>query len=104
MGKGERRRHIQFAADDLNIRTGFTRACRFHRVIELAERDHARRKPVGAAKRLRQFRIFPGCEVVVGPIRVLLQRPLDQISFIIENKEMTFVPNRPIAPISFAVS
>jgi len=26
MGKGERRGHIQFAADDLNIRTGLTRA------------------------------------------------------------------------------
>lgn len=87
MGEGEGRRHIHFAANDLDIRPGFAGACGLHCLVELAKRGHTRRIPIFASQRLRQFGIVPGCEVVIRPVRIFLQRALDELATIVEYED-----------------
>ncbi len=49
MREGKGRRHVNLAADDLDIRPGFTGACGLHRSVELPKRGRARRIPIYAS-------------------------------------------------------
>src|SRR5580693_8705682 len=87
MSEGEDGRHVHSFADNLDIGAGFAFTGGFHRRVEFAERCDPRGEPFGASKRARQFRISPVREVVVGPIWIFLERPLDQIAVVVENKD-----------------
>ena len=43
--------------------------------------------PIRASERLRQFGVVPRREIVVGPVRVFFQRPLDEIAAIVEDED-----------------
>src|ERR1700749_2983037 len=86
MSEGEDGRHVHSSTDNLDIGAGFAFTGGFHRRVEFAERCDPRGEPIGASERARQFRISPVREVVVGPVGIFLERPLDQISVVVENK------------------
>ena len=102
---GKDRRHIHFAADDLDICPGFVGTRGLHRLVEFTEGGHPRRVPIRASERLRQFGVVPGRKIVVSPVRVFFQRPLNEIAAIVEDEDNDVgAESRPMAPMSFAVS
>src|SRR6478736_2638174 len=87
MGEGEDWRHVHFAANDLDIRSGLAGACGLHCLVEFAERGYARSVPICASQRFRQFGVVPRREVVVRPVRTFLQRALDEVAIVVEHED-----------------
>src|SRR5271156_4201832 len=87
MRVGEGWRHVHTSADDFDVDASFAFAGRFHCGVEFTDCLHARREPVGAPHRPWQFRIFPLRKIVVGPVWVFFESPLDEIAAVIENKD-----------------
>src|ERR1039458_4108151 len=83
---GKNRRHIHFATDDLDICSGFAGTRGLHGLVELAKCGHPRRVPIRASERPWQFGVVPRPKIVVGPVRIFFQRPLDQITAVVEDE------------------
>ena len=72
MGRGESRRVVRFAADDLDVARRIPLGGLGQRGVEFAKRGNFRREPTPAAQGGGQGVIVPGGEVVVDPIRIRL--------------------------------
>lgn len=86
MGRGESRRIIRLASDDLDVASRLRRGGPGQCVVKLAERGNLGREPSLATQRGGHSVIVPGSEVVVDPVRIRLERPLDHVPVVIEDK------------------
>src|ERR1700751_4720839 len=98
MGRNEPRRVVRFAFDDLDVARGITLGGPGQRGIEFTERADFCREPTLAAQGGGKSMIVPGGEVVVDPIRIRLERPLDHVSLVVEDKNDWLEPVAPPGP------
>src|SRR5260370_10878758 len=87
MGNGETRREVHPASDNLDVARRFPRRGTGQGGVELAERGNFRREPTPATQGGGQGVIVPGGEVVVDPIRIRLERPLDHVALVVEDED-----------------
>ena len=87
MGHGQHRREVHPASDNLDVARRFPRRGPGQGGIEFAERGNACREPTPAAQGSGQGVIVPGGEVVVDPIRIRLERPLDHVAPVVEDED-----------------
>ena len=87
MGQRELRREVHPASDHLDVAGRFARGGPGHRSVELAEGGDFRREPAPAAQGGGQVMIVPGGEVVVDPIRIRLECPLDHVALVVEDED-----------------
>src|SRR6516165_11214893 len=87
MGHGESRREVHPATDDLDVACRLARGGPGQRGVELTERGDFRREPAPAAQGGGQGVIVPGGEVIVDPIWIRLERPLDHVALVVEDED-----------------
>src|ERR1700675_5036679 len=92
MSRSESRRVVRLASDDLDVARCITLGGPVQRGIEFTERADFCRKPTLAAQGGGKSVIVPGGEVVVDPIRIRLECPLDHVSLVVEDKNDRLEP------------
>ena len=75
------------AANNLDVAGGLAPGRRGQRGVELAERCDLGREPASAAECRGQRVIVPGRQIVVNPIWILLERPLDHVALVVEDED-----------------
>ena len=78
------RRIVVLATDDLDVRDRVRCVRLLHGGFELTIGLHLGGKPILAPERRRQRMVVPRRQIVVDPIRVILQGPFDAETFIVE--------------------
>src|SRR5579862_3991416 len=86
MGRTESRRVVRLAADNLDVARCITLGGPDQRGVEFTKRSDFCREPTLAAQGGGKSMIVPGGEVVVDPIRIRLERPLDHVALVVEDK------------------
>src|SRR5208283_3239077 len=87
VGSDKSCREIQLAADDLDVTRRFSRGSFGQCLVKLTKRNDFGREPALTAQGGGQSVIVPGGQVVVDPVRILLERSLDHVAIIVEDKD-----------------
>src|SRR5580704_1627126 len=92
VGEGETCREISSSANHFDVTGRFGGTCLCQRVIELAERRHLGGEPILAAQGGWQQMVVPGGQVVVFPIRIFFECPLDHVTLVVEDEDNRLEP------------